>query len=151
MYDRHEADAWALGLDLFALVTRALSFDPPFMLYAEWVRRRRVLRIVHGDWAWPTPALDEQVQGEPGGVQLLRLSAVRNVVARLLVSDPRRRAHVGALSDELWMHGEAMVPQEPRSFSFLFRPNKTKTQSDTARKHTNNHPFVSIYIQLPPL
>lgn len=38
-----------------------------------------------------------QVQDEPCGVQLMHLDKVRDVVARLLVCDPRRRARVGAL------------------------------------------------------
>lgn len=116
-YDGRETDAWSLGVVLFALVTRALPFDPPLLLDApptdldaERARRRWVLRVVRGEWTWPAPAVDEQVQGEPRGVQLMRLGAVRDVVARLLVSDPRRRARVGALWDEPWMHGEAMVP-----------------------------------------
>ncbi|KAN0140648.1 hypothetical protein V8E53_001475 [Lactarius tabidus] len=116
-YDGREADAWSLGVVLFALVTRALPFDPPLMLDAppadidaERARRRWVLRVMRGEWTWPAPAVDEQAQGEPRGVQLMCLAAVRDVVARLLVSDPRRRAHVGALSDEPWMHSESMVP-----------------------------------------
>ena len=105
-YDGRETDAWALGVVLFALVTRTLPFDPPLMLDAppadadaERARRRWVLRVVRGEWSWPT-----EQQGRFG-------AAVRNVVARLLVSDPRRRARVGALWDEPWMrHGEAVVP-----------------------------------------
>jgi hypothetical protein len=65
---------------------------------------------VRGEWTWPALAVDEQVLGELRGVQLMRLAAARDVVARLLVSDPRGRARVGALWDEPWMHGEAMVP-----------------------------------------
>lgn len=45
-------------------------------------------------------------------VQLTRLEKVRDVVARLLVCDVRRRACIGALWDEPWMRvdKEAMVP-----------------------------------------
>lgn len=119
-YDGRETDAWALGVVLFALVTRALPFDPPLMLDApptdadaERTRRRWVLRVVRGEWAWP--AQPEQQEGTEGevvrGAQLVRLMGVRDVVARLLVSDPRRRAPVGALWDEPWMrHGEAVIP-----------------------------------------
>ena len=123
-YDGRETDAWALGVVLFALATRALPFDPPLMLDnappadidAERARRRWVLRVVRGEWTWPVPAAGDeqqlQVQGEPRGVQLMRLEKVRDVVARLLVCDPRRRARVGALWDEPWMctDEEAMVP-----------------------------------------
>lgn len=118
-YDGRETDAWALGVVLFALATRALPFDPPLMLDpppadadAERARRRWVSRVVRGEWAWPDSVGGEQEQGAEGegearGAQLVRLMAVRDVVARLLVSDPRRRAHVGALWDEPWMkHGD---------------------------------------------
>jgi protein-serine/threonine kinase len=114
-YDGRETDAWALGVVLFALVTRALPFDPPPLIPpvdadAERARRRWVLRVVRGEWTWPVV---EGADGESlrGGAQLVRLVAVRNVVARLLVSEPRRRARVGALWDEPWMrHAEAVVP-----------------------------------------
>jgi protein-serine/threonine kinase len=72
---------------------------PPADTDAERARRRWVLRVVRGEWAWPA-----EPQGRFG-------APVRNVVARLLVSDPRRRARVGALWDEPWMrHGDAVVP-----------------------------------------
>jgi protein-serine/threonine kinase len=116
-YDGRETDSWALGVVLLALVIHALLLDPPLMLDAppadidaERARKRWVLRVVRGEWTWPAPAVDDQELGEPRGVQLMRLAAVRDVVARLLVSDPRRRARVGALWDEPWMHGEAMMP-----------------------------------------
>ena len=102
-YNGRETDSWALGLVLFASVTRALPFDPPIMLDnappadidAERTRRRWVLRFVRGEWTWPVPAaVDEQMQehGEPRGVQFMRLKKVSDVVAQSLVCDPRRRA-----------------------------------------------------------
>ncbi|KAH9170761.1 kinase-like domain-containing protein [Lactarius sanguifluus] len=118
MYDGRETDAWALGVVLFALATRALPFDPPLMLDAppadadeERARRRWVLRVVRGEWTWPAAAAPVGEEGEARGAQLVRLVGVRDVVARLLVCDPRRRARVGALWDEPWMRqGEAVVP-----------------------------------------
>ena len=95
-----------------------LDNAPPADIDAERARRRWVLRVVRGEWTWPVPAAaaaaDEQMQvlqGEPRGVQLMRLEKVRDVVARLLVCDPRRRARVGALWDEPWMRTDedAMV------------------------------------------
>ena len=71
---------------------------PPADADAERARRRWVLRVVRGEWSWPA-----EQQARFG-------AAVRNVVARLLVSDPRRRARVGALWDEPWMrHDEAVA------------------------------------------
>ncbi|KAH9024129.1 kinase-like domain-containing protein, partial [Lactarius hengduanensis] len=118
MYDGRETDAWALGVVLFALATRALPFDPPLMLdappadaEAERARRRWVLRVVRGEWTWPAAAAAAGEEGEARGAQLVRLVGVRDVVARLLVCDPRRRARVGALWDEPWVRqGEAVVP-----------------------------------------
>ena len=79
-----------------------LDNAPPADIDAECARRRWVLRVVCGEWTWPVPAVGEQMQvwDEPHGVQLMRLEKVRDVVARLLVCDPRRLARVVALLDE---------------------------------------------------
>src|SRR6266403_5325913 len=113
-YDGRESDAWALGVVLFALVTRALPFDPPpppIDAEAERARRKWVLRVVRGEWSWPVtdgdsaPIAENQGELEPElrGAALVRIAAVRNLVARLLVSDPNRRTRVNALWDEPWM------------------------------------------------
>ncbi|KAI0303302.1 kinase-like domain-containing protein [Multifurca ochricompacta] len=135
-YDGRETDAWALGVVFFALATRALPFDPPLTLDtppadadAERARRRWVLRVVRGEWFWPNvpvpsaTLVTEKVQGEgemeaeaeaeaegesePCGMALAHITAMRNLVARLLVSDPRRRARVQALWDEEWLGASA--------------------------------------------
>ena len=119
-YDGRETDAWALGVVLFALVTRALPFDPPPTLDAppvnadaERARRRWVLRVVRGEWSWPVVPLaraDNQMcdgdaveNSEPCGAALVHIAAVQNIVARLLVNDPSRRARVSGLWDAPWM------------------------------------------------
>jgi protein-serine/threonine kinase len=119
-YDGRETDAWALGVVLFALTTRSLPFDPPLPLdvpptdgEVERARRRWVLRVVRGEWSWPVtlaPAtgvegatVEGESGGEPRGATLVRIAPVRNLVAKLLVSDPRRRARISALWDEPWM------------------------------------------------
>jgi len=110
MYDGRETDAWALGVVLYALVTRALPFDPPQQMLdappvnaqTERARRRWVMRVVRGEWTWPPP-VERGEEEEPKGAQLMAPPGMRNVVGRLLVSDPRRRARVGALWDEPWM------------------------------------------------
>ncbi|KAI9436331.1 hypothetical protein H4582DRAFT_2130173 [Lactarius indigo] len=64
---------------------------------------------VHGEWNWHATPVGEKAQAR--GAQLVWLAPVRDVVGRLLVCDPRRRARVGALWEELWMrYGEAVVP-----------------------------------------
>lgn len=113
-YDGRETDAWALGVVLFALVTRSLPFDsspPPADVEAERARRKWVLRVVRGEWSWPEMSADgasaAENHGEPQlelrGTALVHIAAVRNLVARLLVSDPNRRARVSTLWDEPWM------------------------------------------------
>jgi protein-serine/threonine kinase len=120
-YDGRETDAWALGVVLFALVTRSLAFDsPPSPIDAEAERARRkwVLRVVRGEWSWPpmdgdgAPAAksDGGTESELHGTALVRILAVRNLVARLLVSDPNRRARVSALWDESWMQRPMVIP-----------------------------------------
>ncbi|KAH9961053.1 kinase-like domain-containing protein [Russula dissimulans] len=119
-YDGRETDAWALGVVLYALVTRALPFDPPAALDTppkdaemERARRRWLLRVVRGEWSWPAISQDPvdtlmsdgaaAESGELRGPDLVRITAVKNLVAKLLVSDPRSRARISALWDEPWM------------------------------------------------
>ncbi|KAI9455517.1 kinase-like domain-containing protein [Russula earlei] len=120
-YDGRETDAWALGVVLFALVTRTLPFDPPPALdtppanpHEERMRRRWVLRVVRGEWSWPVLPQDDPVstrmndgavaeESEPRGPALVQITAVQNMVAKLLVSDPCTRARISALWDEPWM------------------------------------------------
>jgi serine/threonine protein kinase len=120
-YDGRETDAWALGVVLFALVTRSLPFDsppPPVDAEAERARRKWVLRVVRGEWSWPAmdgdgaPAVESHGEPEPvlQGAALVHIAAVRNLVARLLVSDPNRRARVSALWDEPWMQRPLLTP-----------------------------------------
>jgi protein-serine/threonine kinase len=120
-YDGRETDAWALGVVLFALVTRSLPFDsppPPMDAEAERARRKWVLRVVRGEWSWPAmdgdgaPAVESHREPEPElhGAALVSIAAAQNLVARLLVSDPSRRTRVSALWDDPWMQRPMLTP-----------------------------------------
>ncbi len=94
-YDGRESDAWALGVVLFALVTRALPFDPP----PPPIDAEAAIAENQGE-----------LEPELRGAALVRIAAVRNLVARLLVSDPNRRTRVNALWDEPWMRRPMLTP-----------------------------------------
>lgn len=130
-YDGRETDAWALGVVLFAVVTRKLPFDPDSVEAVEASRRstkgslRRkearkawMTRIARGEYEWPndsellgceassTRGVEDESEGdgEPKGTELGMVEGVREVVRRLLVADPTRRARVAdlAVADVLW-------------------------------------------------
>ena len=68
-YDGRETDAWALGVELFALAARRLPFEPPVGAGAgtggregRAARRAWLMRIARGEYAWPE---DEGGGGEP--------------------------------------------------------------------------------------
>jgi hypothetical protein len=103
-----------------------------------------------GVGTWPAPAVDEQVLGELRGVQFMRLAAVWDVVARLLVSDPRGRARVGALGTNRGCMARLWCPRNHNLFYFI-STHPIKKTSDTARIRTNNHTFVSIQLNYLPL
>lgn len=126
-YDGRETDAWALGVVLFAVVTRKLPFDPDSVeavvasrggtkgsLRRKEARKAWMMRIVRGEYEWPddselvgtsvssTQGVEDENEGdeEPKGTELAMLEGVRDVVRRLLVSDPTKRARMAELADE---------------------------------------------------
>lgn len=126
-YDGRETDAWALGVVLFAVVTRKLPFDPDSVeavaasrggtkgsLRRKEARKAWMMRIVRGEYEWPddselvgtsvssTEGVEDEDEGdgEPKGTELAMLEGVREVVGRLLVPDPTKRARVAELADE---------------------------------------------------
>lgn len=113
MYDGRKTDAWACGVVLYALATRALPFDRKVSSVSSHAgyssadgagetRRSYLVRIAQGLYTWPEP-------GTSSG--RLSTEGVQKVVGRLLVRDPAKRAWIWNLWDEEWMEGKgAVVP-----------------------------------------
>ena len=123
-YDGRETDAWALGVVLYALASRALPFNPPPELeerlprYAparekerrDGERRAWVKRVLACRVEWPeSPSPPSSSDGHDGhedaeeaeiaGDALATLEPVRKIVGRLLVRDPTARATCAELLD----------------------------------------------------
>jgi tRNA (cytidine32/guanosine34-2'-O)-methyltransferase len=99
-YDGRETDAWAMGVVLYALVAGELPFDGPEMGKSEKEeRKRRMMRIAKGQYTWP---------------EGVGSAAVREVVDRLLVRDPKKRMRVVESWDTEWFKGpgEISPPKE---------------------------------------
>jgi serine/threonine protein kinase len=134
MYDGRETDAWACGVVLFALATRKLPFDAQPSdgqpVDGPRARRKLLMRIAGGEYSWPC-----EEDGLPGdeetddvtdllhpapvlrrGPALAASKGVREVVSRLLVRDPTKRASMSALWEESWMWGPG-APVAPVSAS----------------------------------
>jgi len=124
-YDGRQTDAWACGVVLFALATRALPFDRTSLTGRTSVReasvggsdhggsvngsvmsgrgdenpgkerRSYLIRIAKNEWIWP-------VNDTPAK---LTTPALKKVVERLLTRDTKRRAKILDLWDEEWMTG----------------------------------------------
>ncbi|KAK4048751.1 hypothetical protein OIV83_004517 [Microbotryomycetes sp. JL201] len=124
-YDGRQTDAWAMGVVLFALLTGVL----PFLEDVRDPRGRKhfLLRIAKADWRWPTrdaSASDGLPRSDDGG-RTVRTSAegpasdptrlatlpAREVVSKLLVRDPNKRARVDDLWTVSWMQGEGCPPR----------------------------------------
>ncbi|KAF8881926.1 hypothetical protein CPB84DRAFT_1751026 [Gymnopilus junonius] len=129
-YDARRTDAWACGVVLYALVGRGLPFGEgvggegkEHKIGGERGWRRRVVNgeeaLVNadceGEWEWPAGGggggggeRSEMSTGEPMQVheheeeELPRGEADR---WRLLVRDPRKRARIVDLWDDVWMQG----------------------------------------------
>lgn len=109
-YDGRQTDAWACGVVLYALATRALPFDR--VGSDRDTRRSYLMRIAQGEYSWPEPGARLATEG------------LKRVVARLLVRNPAKRARVVALWDEGWMWGEGSPPR-PASKTGSVPPDST--------------------------
>lgn len=101
-YDGRQTDAWACGIVLYALATRALPFDRVASASERDTRRSHLMRIAQGDYTWPEPE------------ERLATEGLKDVVARLLVRNAAKRARVVELWDAPWMRGEG-APTPPLS------------------------------------
>lgn len=93
-YDGRDTDSWAVGVVLFALVVGELPFDT-----ADDDRRKKMLRIAKAQYTYPEGMGSE---------------AVRQVINRLLVRDPKKRSRVGDIWDADWMQGPGAVERPTR-------------------------------------
>lgn len=102
-YDGRETDAWAIGVVLYALVVGELPFDiEEEGLEERGQRKRKMMRIAKGEYSWRTGI------GSP---------AVRSLVSKLLVRDPKKRYRVSRLWDQEWMTGPGGVSPPDRDSS----------------------------------
>lgn len=103
-YDGRQTDAWACGVVLYALATRALPFDRVGTGDRD-TRRSHLMRIAQGVYTWPP---------ESEGMISLATEELKSVVARLLMRNAAKRARVVELWDEPWMRGVG-APAPPLS------------------------------------
>ena len=123
-YDARKTDAWACGVVLYALVGRELPFGEGVPVVDDGVgrkigekgrqeqgadlaeRRHWLMKIARGEWVWPgeeTDEVDVNEDGELVGHTLRKSKGSRRMVEKLLVRDPRKRARIADLWDDIWM------------------------------------------------
>ncbi|KAF9533612.1 kinase-like domain-containing protein [Crepidotus variabilis] len=129
-YDARKTDAWACGVVLYALVGRKLPFGEG-IVNAELnggkiggerngregslsERRHWLMKIARGEWVWPDggggedvemPAEQDGDHSELVGQHLARSNGAKRIVERLLVRDPKKRARIVDLWQDVWMCG----------------------------------------------
>lgn len=108
-YDGRDTDSWAVGVVAYSIVVGELPFDAlptsagistsgGFVEDEKESRRKRMMRIAKGQYAFPD------------GV---RSEGVRGLVGRLLVRDPKKRARVQEIvRQDAWLAEGANATQD---------------------------------------
>ncbi len=129
-YDGRQTDAWAVGVVLYALVAGELPFDEgsPIAEKEEMSRsrsgsvgsrgynerderRRTMMRIAKGEYLWREGVAENE--------------ELRQVVASLLVRDPKKRSTISQVWDLDWMIGPGGVERPVHSQSEGNSPGMT--------------------------
>lgn len=134
-YDGRDTDAWACGVVLYSLMCRRLPFGD---VGSEAIGRERpgsarerrswLMRIANGVWEWPSFEEDQAKVGELRGKELVNCKPARQVVEKLLVRDPKKRARISDLWDDEWVGPKDVL--NPSSLESLNKLNSTDTSPD---------------------
>ncbi|WWD22524.1 hypothetical protein CI109_107017 [Kwoniella shandongensis] len=134
-YDGRETDAWAMGVVLYGLIVGELPFDreeeyPSSSagggggasrpntpagagggeIEGRWRGRKRMMRIAKGEYSWPRREIDNNKTESGTESGLVGSTAVRSLVGKLLVRDPKKRIRVNEIWDQEWI---ALGPNAP--------------------------------------
>ena len=133
-------------------------------------RRQWLIRIARGEWTWPGDEIEEDAQEssigqEPKrssdareeliGAKLVKSKGARRVVSRLLVRDPRKRARIGDIWDDVWMCGgedegwwreRERESAEAEAEGHCHSPDDEEMQQHSYEQHSRDHDHVHKWI-----